>query len=129
MYHFTIDTEAKLVLFEAEGKFDADELFSCVREVVEDPRFEPGMGHLVDFTGASEMQFDAQAMRARVDFDRTLLGRVGQARVALIANEDALFGMLRMYQLLMDDADVEVRTFRDRVEGRQWLVDALTASD
>lgn len=42
-------------------------------------------------------------------------------RAALVAPEDAAFGLSRMYQAYRMDSDVELSVFRDTSEARAWL--------
>lgn len=42
-------------------------------------------------------------------------------RAALVAPEDAAFGLSRMYQAYRMDSDVELSVFRDASEARAWL--------
>jgi hypothetical protein len=47
---------------------------------------------------------------------------VEAGRVAIVATEDLVFGLGRMYELLAGDMKVKTAVFRDSELARQWLM-------
>jgi hypothetical protein len=120
-YSYRIDTDRSVVLFRATGVFSSSELLGCLKEVVADPKFRRNFDHLVDLREVSEFQAGASEMRDRTDADRQMQQQIGECRIALVSSRALVYGMTRMYEIMMDDAGPVVRTFSSIRDATKWL--------
>lgn len=119
------DPESQLVVVEVVGKVPAGAYLALWDELIADPRIEPGPRIVADFsavevtqTGADVRGVAAGAMRFK-DF-------MAGGRMAIVATQQASFGLARMYATLVEGLDFEVQVFRDYDEAREW---ALASSE
>lgn len=119
-FDFRIDIEKRVVLFRAEGSFSSEELLTCVEAVLAAPGFEPDFNHLVDLRRITTFEPGAADLRARARRDHDD-ARLDAGRIAIVSSSDIVFGMARMYEILMEDAAVSVRTFKTMEEAMKWL--------
>ena len=50
-------------------------------------------------------------------------------RVAMVATRDDVYGMFRMWGIMREDLNYEVRVFHTMAEARDWLSAAHAAAD
>jgi hypothetical protein len=116
---FRIDHAADLVITTAEGRVSVEELHAHARELARTPN-RP-LRELVDFSDCVEISVPTEAVRLTAkslsDDDENAPG----SRVAMVANADAVFGMLRLFRVHREHSDVAITVFRDRDEALRWL--------
>ncbi len=125
-YSISIDSDLGLVLVKAEGVFTTHDLMESREQVQSDPRYRPGFNHLADLRQVTRFEPGTGDIRVRTqrDFgDRQL----DDSLIAIVADNDYIFGMARIYESLMDGAPVTVRTFREMCAAHAWL--GLPAED
>ena len=116
------DPATGLLFIRAIGKVAPSAYRELWDELIADPRIEPGPRILADFrevevtqTGAGVRGVAATAKR----FNDFMTG----SRVAVVATQEASFGLARMYTSLVEGLDIEVRVFRDYDEARAWALE------
>lgn len=120
-YSYQIVAEHKIVLFKANGVFSSDELLGCLKEVVADSRFESSFNHLVDLREVSRFQASQSDMFMKVVSNHKMQPKLGECRIALLSSNETVYGMTRMYEIMMESTSVAVRTFRKAVDAAEWL--------
>lgn len=102
------------------GRVTDDELLDYYERVVADGRLAGGR-ELVDAVAVTDLAITphghhrlAVLLRAHVEALRGL-------RVAMVAEDDYVFGMFRMWELQREDLGYEVRVFRSREGAAAWL--------
>jgi hypothetical protein len=124
--HWGGDPEDVLVTTWGEASHEA--LDSYIRELVSDPRYEPGLLVLVDHRRADWDGFSAQDFRRRTDVVEQNAGRLGPQRLAMVVGSKAAYGLGRMWQTLLDSrSQLHVSVFEDIDAARAWLRDASPA--
>lgn len=116
-FTYQIDKERGAVLLQVEGTVVSGNLVAHQRELRDDPDFDPSYSMLADFTAVSSVEADSEAMHnlAGSDpFDR-------RARRAIVVDSDVVFGLARMYQMLLNLDEEYCRIFRDVDDARRWL--------
>jgi hypothetical protein len=127
-FSFTIDGDHGVVRFVAENVFSSRDLLESIKQVTAHPDFQPDYDHLVDMRAVSAFQPDTKDIRIRSQHDRENV-RLDTSRIAIVATNNVVFGMARMYETFMEGADVTVRTFRDMAEAEAWLgLDTVAAT-
>jgi len=117
--HFHIDPRAGLVRLTMTGEVSAAEFMAYRRELVAHPSYSPVLPRVLDARAVTlapdtpEIQQLANAMLWR--------GVQLLARRAIIADRDALYGMFRMLETMVDlEGGEPVRVFRTEEEALQW---------
>jgi hypothetical protein len=120
-YSYRIDIDHEVVLFRASGEFSGAEMLACLNEVVASPGFQPSFSHLVDLRDVTDFQATAADMRRRAEADKRMETQIDSGRIALVSSRDSVYGMTRMYEILMDDAPNETRSFASIGDAAEWL--------
>ena len=114
----TIDLENQLTTFRAEGALSLDE----IREAIS-VYYQGDVTRLVlwDLRSASLNNLTSQDVQSLAQF----LEKHGSVRqgglTALVANEDAEFGILRMGEAYADGVPFTLGVFRSIDQAREWL--------
>ena len=117
---YDIDTERRLALTKVSGEFTADDIREAISGAVADPRFEPGFDILSDHTEITRA-ISPQQVRQMVAHLSTLSRPLGQSRMAVVANQPASYGMIRMLSVYAEEVPLEIGVFATRAEALDWL--------
>jgi hypothetical protein len=123
-YSLDLDSEKRTARFEATGVFTQVEALQVVRDFIDHPGFGAGYSVLADLTSVEEVPISGADVRANVDLEKSLADRIGKARFAIVAQREYIFGLARMYQAMMEDSSIDIRTFREIDQARSWLEEA-----
>ncbi len=115
---YTIDKAQRLVLSIGTGVLTANDMWTHQKQLASDKDFDPNFSQLGDFTGVTEIAFTADDVRSFAE--RNIFSP--QSRRAFVAKSDALYGMVRMFELLRDvRGEGQIRVFRDHDAALEWL--------
>ena len=114
---YRIDKTAKLIRARVFGKISLDEFRTTLREMVEDPDFDPSFGRLWDIREARST-LSGEEVRGIAEVVRKF---VGGRRSAVVTRTDVGYGLARMYSALVEEAGIDVQAFRDMDEAMMWL--------
>jgi hypothetical protein len=112
---YRIEAATQTIFCELEGAVTDRELLSVAQAVWADPEYRPDYARLLDGTNAAPALLSAE-------FVRWAANRVSletPSKVALVANRDAMYGMMRMFQLCFEGAPCQA--FRKRDDALVWL--------
>ena len=115
---YEIDPSRGLILTTAEGVLTDSDVIEHKKRLIADPAFRPGMLELSDVRDVTQLDVTPEGVRMFTSFDRAHDDRPG--RLAIVASEDFVFGMARMYQMSGTD-DSSVGVFRGVEEAKEWL--------
>lgn len=76
---------------------------------------------VVDFTNVTELQITAAEAQAIAEEDRLTAALAPDVAVAVIAPQDHVFGMSRMWETFAEATGWSTRVFRGRAEALTWL--------
>ena len=79
-----------------------------------------GLHELFDARGATT-NVTAEQVRMLVQRAADTLRRIPLGPTAIVATDDVVFGMARMYAILTDEAGARVEVFRDVESANRWL--------
>jgi hypothetical protein len=82
-----------------------------------DPLFDPGFRQLADMSDITEILVSTETVN---QISRGQLFTPGTQR-AFVASENAVFGLLRKYELQAESSGQLVRVFRNTKEAEAWL--------
>jgi len=130
---YTIDDENGLVLSVGRGVVTTRELFDYLAAQVRDPAVPLPLRDLHDLSRVERFEAGGEDFRQIVAGLERDPQRIQDARLAIIAPRDYVYGMYRMFELLSAHApSVEklraegraphVRVFRQHDEARDWLL-------
>ena len=115
---YRIDSSLRMVFSRAEGVVTEAEILDHRRRLGEDQDFHPGFSQLVDLREVTKAALSHADMR--VIASRTNLFNE-ESRRAMVAQNDAVFGLARMYQMLREEGPEEIMVFRQMPAARRWL--------
>jgi hypothetical protein len=124
---YQIDKASGIIHTQCTGRVTLEEVIGHFQELERDPECPDHLDVFLDLTHQAtlprpdelkEVSFELARVRPRVQF----------GSCAIVANRDALFGMLRMFEVLAEQAFRETRVFRDRSEAQAWLASHRSTS-
>lgn len=118
---YTIDTQERVIRTRCIGTVTFAEVVDHFRELERDPECAERLDVLLDLSEANSLP-DASQIRA-VSYElKKIQKNVRFDACAIVAVRDALFGMLRMFEVMAQDYFRVIRVFRATSEAEAWLV-------
>jgi hypothetical protein len=121
---YEIDRERRLVRVTASGVITPDVLFGYQKTVWEDPGIA-GFDELVDMSGVERVEVASPSnVSALAGYSAKMDGDATPTKLAIVATDDLLFGLGRMYQAYREmkpGSSKEVAVFRTMQEALSWL--------
>jgi hypothetical protein len=96
-------------------------LVGFVQDLVDDPRYRPGMFVLVDHLALDATTITGDDIRAQADRVIKLEQQLGPCKLAIVVPTPLAFGYARMYELHTAETQVHSRVVYTRNEGLAWL--------
>lgn len=118
---YSIDRERNVVFTTIRGVLTDDELLDHKMRLTSDPNFKSGMVELSDAREVGELAVTAEGVGRFVTQDSKDSELLKDYKLAIVASEDVVYGMARMYQTLTEKNVPAVRIFRDLDEAKAWL--------
>ncbi len=112
--------ETSMLRLEVADPIDIEQIRATVEALLAEPEFRPGIDILSDHTSL-EATATTQMVGAVLPLLERLGERLGRFRCAIVAPEDASFGMARMAATLASDGPATVHAFRSLPEAEAWL--------
>jgi len=106
------------------GAVTRNELSAFFSSVFKDPKWEPTLDGVLDFTSAT-IDLGYMDMRDLVAGLRNNPA-LSRGRWACVVSGDAAYGMLRMYEALSDGLHSDFRIFRQREAALAWITGSRT---
>ena len=114
---YSIDPGRRLVTTRIWGTATDEDVLGHNRRLRADALFDPTYRQLADMSEISEILVNTSTIE---EISRGQLFTPGTKR-AFVASDDAVFGLLRKYELHADSLGQTVRVFRDRKAAEAWL--------
>ena len=116
---YRIDAARNLVHTIADGTLTDEDVIGHKLRLAADPAFTPGMLELSDVRAVTQLAVTTAGVRRMVNVDEASGKTPG--RLAIVADQSAVFGMARMYQTLGEHGPMRVGVFRTNEEAEKWL--------
>ncbi len=113
---YRLDQERRLVVFTLAGVVTAAELDAVRARIRADPGFDPSFSVLADASALNPAALTGEVVRARAAAPPP-----NRMRVAIVAPADAVFGIARMYQMMVEGNGNPIGVFRATDEAMAWL--------
>lgn len=117
---FSIEPAKEMVRTTISGPILEADPVRYLSEVLDHPDYRPGYRALVVCTDVELGTFSSAAIRRFARFTRAMEQELNGSRVAIVAPKLALYGLVRMYQLVRSPP-YEVAVFRELSEAEAWL--------
>jgi hypothetical protein len=114
---YTIDEARSLVLSRGWGVLRDRELLAHARALAANPRFRPHFSQLTDFREATGVDVTTATVREMAELSPFGSG----ARRALVAPNDLIYGMARMFQIMRSGSPDQIDVFRELDSALEWL--------
>lgn len=115
------DPAAGRVVVEIRGSFEAGATLRVLEEVLADPRWKPGFDLLIEYQEVQPSSGTPTVVRESSQRAVDLASLLEGSRLALVAGQDAMFGLNRMFQAYADESPLTISVFRERAAAEQWL--------
>ena len=116
-YDILIDAEHRIVYSRAWGEFTEADVLAHRQRLKADPQFDPTFRQLADFTGVTRLAISTASVKALTSLDPWH----ADSRRAFVASADVVFGMARMYAMLLGPSKSNIAVFRRAEEAERWL--------
>lgn len=121
---YVIDVENRVVWATFHGVITYADAAEMAAALAKDSRFDPDFSELADFEEGTDLQLQFHDFRDLSRMDPFSIS----AKRAFVARSRALYGVLRIYQIMREDSP-NVRLFDTLDEAVRWLrVEKLRAS-
>lgn len=117
---YTIDAKEKLIRTSCIGNVTLAEVIEHFRMLERDPDCRDRLDVFLDLSETSSLPASGQ-ISAVADEIKRIQKRVRFSACAVVAQRDALFGMLRMFEVIADQYFHAIRVFRASAEAEAWL--------
>jgi hypothetical protein len=114
---YRIDRAKRRVYNEAAGVVRGSDILETQRQLATDPDFEPTFSQLFDLTPATEVDVSAEQIRSMAAATAFQRG----ARRAIVVDRPLVYGLTRMFELLLQERGGEIQIFADLATAEQWL--------
>lgn len=114
---YWIDQSSGTVYSSGWGIFTDEELIAHATTLRADPRFAPSFRQIVDFRALDGLHVTAEAV-VRVARENPF---PPDARRAVVVGSDAVYGMVRMFEIRMEADPERFAIFRDIEPALEWI--------
>jgi hypothetical protein len=111
----------RLRVVSLEGSLSDPDLYEAFSALWLAPDYDPGLDELVDLTGVTGVGVTAAGLRRLADTSEALHRGTPAVRVAIVAPDNLLYGLSRMYEGFASASPSEHRVFRSFGDARAWL--------
>ncbi len=130
---YTIDVENGLVVSVGHGVVSGEDLLGYLGSIARDPEVPRPLRDLHDLSRVTQFDVGSDVFKTIVAMFQANPQGIQDARLAIIAPEDHVFGLYRMFEMLAEHAPPveELRqkglapnaeVFREYNEAREWLL-------
>jgi hypothetical protein len=109
------------VTITTSGAASREGLVGFVQDLVDDPRYRPGMFVLVDHLALDATTITGDDMRAQAERVINLEEELGPCKLAIVVPTPLAFGYARMYELHTAETQIHSRVVYTRTDGLAWL--------
>jgi hypothetical protein len=118
---FKLDQSKDLSIFLVEGPVTHDEVHAAIKRFYESTYPPPTKNILWDLRSASVNEIGYEEAQELAFFATSSDHRKEIGRTAIVASEDVVFGVSRMFGAFINDNAVTFEVFRDFDEAYKWV--------
>lgn len=113
--------DRNLTIIEAHGEVQVREILADGARMIASPDWRAGMNILCDYRLIEDLDMDTDAIHRIVAEDERNAGALDGCRCAVVAEQDLVFGLARMWEMLSEGSNFERAVFRDIASAMGWL--------
>jgi len=113
------DKEANVIYTKAENVIKLDDIISYFSSVTDLP-LKKGYRVLADYSNAS-LELSNEDMHTMAGRRKMMSGTTDKISIAVFCKDDLIFGLGRMYEMLLGEDNFNGMIFRNREAARTWL--------
>ena len=117
---YTIDSSRKLIRTKCAGDVTLAEVIDHFRQLVRDPQCPEYLDVLLDLSEETSLPSTSELIAVAYEIKR-VRQRVRFGMCAVVAQRDALYGMLRVFEVVAQDYFGAIHVFRTHREAETWL--------
>ena len=114
---YVIDVAHRIVISQALGRLTDSDLWQHQQRLRQDPMFDPTFCQLWDCTGVTAVAVTGEGLRQLATVS---VFQPGTPR-AIVAPNDAMYGLARMFQTLRGFQGEQIAVFRELADAHAWL--------
>jgi len=122
---YKIDSSRKLIYTTCTNPLTSAEVILHFRTLKEDPACTGHLDVLLDLSETDSLPENNQLAAVGAEI-ADLRAKVQFGRCAIVATRDAMFGMMRVFEVITSQYFRSIRVFRDRKEADVWLASPHT---
>ncbi|MCW8955879.1 MAG: hypothetical protein OQL09_03280 [Gammaproteobacteria bacterium] len=117
-----IDTHINIVIHTAYGKFGPGDVKHILDGLISNPDFKQDMNVVWDFREVTDINFSAEELKQIVGYTEAHLAyRKPDYKLALVASDDLIFGLARMFMAYSEHLPIKITTLRTLKEAMAWV--------
>jgi len=124
---YTIDSQHKLIRTVCTDPLTLQETLDHFRQLQDDPACPGHLDALLDVRKTNRLP-DSKELAAIGEEILRVRARVKFGKCAIVASQDAMYGMMRVFEVMSNRYIGSVRVSRDAVEAEGWLAEPLSQS-
>jgi hypothetical protein len=117
---YQINRETSFIETHCTGEVTLDEVLGHFQQLEAEPSLPERLDVLLDLAEMTSLPDSAELQEVTRAVDR-LRAMVEWGACAIVASRNALFGMIRMFEVLAEGLFVRIHVFRERTEAERWL--------
>ncbi len=118
---YEVDRGTSLVRSRATGVVTLEELRQHVERLANEPALRGPLREIWDGRDVERFTLTAAEIRGLVEHTHLLRRRIGELCVAIVSNDDVIYGLGRLAQVAAEFLPVELRPFRDIDAAERWM--------
>jgi len=121
MVELALDERGRFMRLAVTGEPTLERFAAYFQALVSHPDFHPGLNALWDFRQFKMASVPTATLRRLAGFLQENRDMRRGARVAVVVDSDADFGVARMFEAIATDVPSHFRVFRSVEQARDWL--------
>lgn len=117
-----IDVARNLIIHHFSDSVSLPELTKTIENTLSNPNYNVGMDAIWECEKGTRVDVSSDDAQKLSNFAREAFDSEGSGyKLALVANEDLAYGMLRVYEGWCNDRPIKINTFRNLDDALTWV--------
>ena len=114
--------EDEILEMKTSGIFSFDDLTKMVEQVMDDPKWKPGMNVIADFRDVDVKGVNVNEIYRAKNLHVQYNDMAGEGKIATILSSNLAYGFSRVYQSISNShVKSRIMSFRDYENGIDWI--------
>ena len=117
---YKINAQKKRVTVELTGTNTLEEIFTTIKNALQDPDFRPGFNVLSDHRQVDRV-ITSSELESTVNLLIEYAGQLSKTKWAIVTLKPASYGMMRMLEVHAERVPMKVKVFKEMDAAEHWL--------